>query len=107
MTTKQFFKTKIEEAEKKIEDNELTDFENGRFGGLSDAYKQSEKVFRETFLKMRKEINTIRQDVDNTFEGLDGNWITKRTINDILDKFEKENDKIVKEDLGIDLEDKK
>jgi len=45
-----------------------------------------EKQFRWSDEDIKKRFNTLRQDIDNTFEGLDENWLTKKTINKLIDK---------------------
>ena len=49
-----------------------------------------EKQFRWSDEDIKRRLNTLRQDIDNTFEGLDENWITKKTMNELIDKVEDE-----------------
>ena len=47
-----------------------------------------EKQLRWSDEDIKRRLNTLRQDIDNTFEGLDENWVTKKTMNELIDKVE-------------------
>ena len=88
--TNQFFKTKIEETKK---EDTSTDFSLGRAGGLEDAYEESQQAVKDWILKFKDKLRYY-WDTDEHEE------LTGEIFEDIIDKS-------AKEDLGIDVEDKR
>jgi hypothetical protein len=95
--TNQFFKTKIEEAERNAsckDDAELY------YRGLSFAYGKSEQAVKKALLKIKKEIGSFQ----SKFDVIDEDCAEIQITDFEVLKFEI--DKIAKE-AGIDVEDKK